>query len=65
MRERYLRQLEQLHMEMLQQQPVAGDLRKISAARKLISDLERIGDHATNVAEWVEYTVTGVHPRLN
>jgi phosphate transport system protein len=24
--------------------------------------LERIGDHATNVAEWVEYSLTGRHP---
>ena len=26
---------------------------------------ERIGDHATNVAEWVEFSITGVHPSNN
>ena len=27
--------------------------------------LERIGDHATNVAEWVENSITGIHPSNN
>jgi phosphate transport system protein len=33
------------------QQPVASDLRLILAAQKINNDLERIGDHAVNIAE--------------
>lgn len=36
---------------LLHQQPVAGDLRQISAAMKMITDMERIGDQAENIAE--------------
>ena len=36
---------------LLQQQPVARDLRTISAALKMISDMERIGDQASDIAE--------------
>ena len=46
---------------LLRQQPVAGDLRRISTAMKVVTDIERIGDHATNIAEWAEYAITGVH----
>ena len=38
----------------LQQQPVASDLRLISSALKMITDLERLGDHATDIAEILE-----------
>ena len=114
------RNIESLCLKLLlQQQPVARDLRQISAALKMITDMERIGDqaddiseiipflhgrtggeceynkvkqalidmiaqnpqdgefaidllmiakyferigdHATNIAEWVEFSVTGVH----
>ena len=40
---------------LLQQQPVAGDLRRISAALKMITDMERIGDHAEDIAEIIPY----------
>ena len=40
---------------LLQQQPVAGDLRRISAALKMITDMERIGDQAEDIAEIIPY----------
>jgi len=40
---------------LLQQQPVAGDLRQISAALKMITDMERIGDQAADIAEIIPF----------
>lgn len=40
---------------LLQQQPVAHDLRKISAALKMITDMERIGDQAEDISEIVTF----------
>ena len=40
---------------LLQQQPVARDLRQISAALKIITDMERIGDQAEDIAEIITY----------
>ena len=48
------RDIENLCMRLLlQQQPVARDLRTISSALKMISDMERIGDQASDIAEIV------------
>ncbi|MCM1101391.1 MAG: phosphate signaling complex protein PhoU [Clostridium sp.] len=40
---------------LLQQQPVAGDLRQISAALKMITDMERIGTQAADIAEIITF----------
>jgi phosphate transport system protein len=42
---------------LLQQQPVASDLRIISTALKMITDMERIGDNAEDIAEIAKYMV--------
>nr|WP_325303191.1 phosphate signaling complex protein PhoU [uncultured Dysosmobacter sp.] len=50
------REVENLCLKLLlQQQPVARDLREISAALKMISDLERIGDQAADIAEMTSH----------
>lgn len=51
------RNIESLCMRLLlQQQPVARDLRTISSALKMISDMERIGDQAEDIAELTRFT---------
>jgi len=46
------KELESLCLKIiLQQQPVARDLRLVSSILKIITDLERIGDHATDISE--------------
>jgi len=46
------KEIESLCLKLImQQQPVARDLRLVSAVIKIITDLERIGDHATDISE--------------
>ena len=50
------REIENLCLKLLlRQQPVARDLRQISAALKMITDMERIGDQAEDIAEIVAF----------
>ena len=50
------RDIESLCMKLLlRQQPVARDLRTISAALKMISDMERIGDQASDIADIAKF----------
>jgi phosphate transport system protein len=46
------REIEALCLRLLlAQQPVAGDFRQISTALKMVTDMERIGDHAADISE--------------
>lgn len=50
------REIESICLKLiLSQQPVAGDLRQISSALKMITDMERIGDQAADIAEIVPH----------
>ena len=60
------KEIEGLCMKLLlQQQPVARDLRLISAALKMISDMERIGDHAGDIAELIKQLPDFVYNKLS
>ena len=50
--DREMKRIEDICFQLLmQQQPVARDLRVISAAMKMVTDMERIGDHAADISE--------------
>ena len=50
--DREQKKIESLCFDLLmQQQPVARDLRTISAAMKMVTDMERIGDHAADIIQ--------------
>ena len=61
------RDIEALCMKLLmQQQPVASDLRLISSALKMISDMERIGDQASDICEIAKYvTQSGLSSQIH
>ena len=50
----YQKKIENICFNLLiQQQPVAKDFRTITAALKMVTDMERIGDHASDISELV------------
>ncbi|MCD8300098.1 MAG: phosphate signaling complex protein PhoU [Clostridiales bacterium] len=65
--DRKMRDIEALCMKLLmKQQPVASDLRLISAALKMITDMERIGDHAADISEMSIYLAgVGHRPKMD
>lgn len=48
---------------LIQQQPVAKDLRTVTAAMKMVTDMERIGDHAADISEMT--ILMGKNSRIN
>ena len=46
---------------LIQQQPVAKDLRTVTAALKMVTDMERIGDHAADISEMTIMMGSGSH----
>ena len=60
------REIETMCMRLLiQQQPVATDFRMITSALKMISDMERIGDQALDIAEIAEYVPDDIKTKIN
>ena len=62
------RDIEAMCMKLLlRQQPVAGDLRNISAALRMIADMERIGDQTADIADISKYITDfqfEIHPSI-